>query len=188
MADFAHLSGLLAAPLALLISGVIIVSARNVFAKRRTHLVCDSHSKALLAAAVPLAFLASSLDCTGLSLAGCTRYCTAIKTVAIPLLAILGFAFYRTGSASYLIASVVISLAALVPHCLCYNAANAWWIDRLGASPQCYVWGFATTILAASALLRGGATRPWASIAVCYAIIGGAFCFFVGHHYFQFPW
>lgn len=186
LADFSHLSGLIAAPLALLIVATVFVSANNVFGKRGARSDCDRKSTALLAAAVPLGFIASSLDCTGLSLAGCAAYCTAIKTTAIPLLAILGFAFYRTKRAPFLIASTAISLAALVPHCLCYNAANAWWIDRLGASPQCYVWGFATTIIAASALLK--ATRPRASIAICYAIIGGALCFFVGHHYFQFPW
>lgn len=186
LADFSHLSGLIVLPLALLIGVAVLVSASNVFAKSKTRSKLERRECLLLTAAVPLGFLASSLDCTGLSFGGCTTYCTIVKTLIVPLLAVLSFAYYRTNRAPFLIAAMVASWATLVPHCLCYNPANAWWIDHFGASPQCYVWGFATTIIAASALLKR--VRPWASIAVCYAIIIGAFGFFVGHHYFRFPW
>ena len=44
------------------------------------------------------------------------------------------------------------SFVPLVPHCVCYNVGNAWWIDRLGASPVCYGWGFVVTMLSLSCL------------------------------------
>ncbi len=78
------------------------------------------------------------------------------------------------------------ALVPLVPHCDCYNAANGWWIDTIGASPVCYTWGTAVTALAVSSLRSG--SRALASLAVAGAIVGGALTFFVGHHYFHFPW
>lgn len=186
LVDFASAGWIILLPLALLIGAAVSVSAVNVFSERRARTEFKRGERLLLAAAVPLGFLASSLDCTGLALGGCTTYCTVVKTIGIPLLAVLSFAFYHTERKALLVALPVVALIALAPHCLCYNPANAWWIDRLGASPQCYVWGAMTTVIAASALFK--AVHPWASIAVCYAIIGGASGFFVGHHYFHFPW
>jgi hypothetical protein len=74
----------------------------------------------------------------------------------------------------------------LAPHCLCFNPGNGWWIERLGASPTCYAWGFVVSLIALSAL--GAGKRAWPSLLVNGAIIGGATAFFVGHHYFHFPW
>jgi hypothetical protein len=86
-----------------------------------------------------------------------------------------------------LLAITVMSLVPLYPHCVCYNAANAWWIDRLGASPECYVWGLMASVVAVGGLCAGG-KRSLVSAVVSWSIIGGALAFFVGHHYFGFPW
>jgi len=157
----------------------------------------------LLLAAIPLGFVSSSLDCTGLSAQGCSRFCTFVKVVWIPLIAITALATYltvargqpnkagendrryRVGTALGL-ALTAMSFLPLLPHCVCYNAGNGWWIDRLGASPTCYAWGFATSLVALSALSRGKLTRL--SALVCAAIITGGMAFFIGHHYFRFPW
>jgi len=74
----------------------------------------------------------------------------------------------------------------LAPHCTCFNVGNGWWIERVGASPTCYAWGFTTSLIALGALRAG--QRQWLSLLVNAAIIGGATAFFVGHHYFHFPW
>jgi hypothetical protein len=135
---------------------------------------------------VPLAFLASSLGCTGLAAAGCTPFCTFVKLVWIPLLACACLAFALTGRHGALVTVAAMSLVPLVPHCLCYNAANGWWIDSIGASPVCYAWGTTVSVIAVSSL--GTGSRRFASLAVCGAVVGGALTFFVGHHYFHFPW
>ena len=143
-------------------------------------------SQAALLAAIPLAFLASSLDCTGLDLKGCTPYCTFIKLAWIPLITFACAAYFFAGRRWLLTALAVMAFVPLAPHCVCYNVANAWWIDRLGASPVCYAWGLTVSVIAVGALARGASAR--ASLAVCYGIIAGAAGFFITHHYFHFPW
>lgn len=151
---------------------------RDTSRHRRMHL--------LLLAAIPVGFLASSLDCTGLSFHGCSPFCTFVKLAWIPLIAIVSFMYFFSGSQSLLIAISSMSFVPLVPHCVCYNIGNGWWIDRIGASPLCYGWGFVVSVIAVGALRS--ATNLWASLAVCFTIIAGAAGFFVGHHYFHFPW
>ena len=90
------------------------------------------------------------------------------------------------GKPAWLTAIAVMSFVPLFPHCVCYNVGNAWWIDRIGASPLCYGWGFVASVIAVSALRRG--PRMWVSVATCGAIVTGATGFFVAHHYFHFPW
>ena len=141
---------------------------------------------ALALAALPLGFLASSLDCMGLSVAGCSRVCTAIKLVVIPVIALASAAYFRTADAPLLFGVGLFSFVTLIPHCMCYNPGNGWWIDNLGASPVCYVWGFMVSMIALGAL--GDRGRVWGSVAVCYAIIIGAMSFFLAHHYLHFPW
>jgi len=50
------------------------------------------------------------------------------------------------------------------------HVGNGWWIDRIGASPLCYGWGFVVSVIAVGALRRGGSY--WASLLVALAIIG----------------
>ena len=141
---------------------------------------------ALLLAAIPLGFLASSLGCMGLSLLGCSPFCTFVKLAWIPLLSIVCAIYFFVGKPAWLTAIAVMSFVPLFPHCVCYNVGNAWWIDRIGVSPLCYGWGFVVSVIAVSALRRGD--RLWASVVTCAVIITGATGFFVAHHYFHFPW
>ena len=179
---------LLAALFWLLVAGSLAVSGANIFRglKNRPPLPVAGTSRMLLLAFIPLGFLASSLDCTGLSLEGCSSFCTFVKLVWIPLIAVACAANFFTGKGWLLTALTAMAFVPLVPHCVCYNVGNGWWIDLLGASPVCYVWGFVVSLISISALRTGA--RTWLSLAVTGAIIGGATVFFISHHYFHFPW
>ena len=139
----------------------------------------------MLVAAIPLGFLASSLDCTGLSAQGCSPFCTFVKLVWIPLIAVVCVVYLLARKEAWLTAIAVMSFVPLVPHFVCYNLGNAWWIDRIGASPLCYGWGFLVSIIAVGALRKAARL---ASLLVCFTVIAGSAGFFVSHHYFQFPW
>jgi hypothetical protein len=150
------------------------------------------HRWALLPA-MPLAYFAASLDCTGLSALGCTPFCTFIKSVWVPLLAIIcGLWLWRLagrqgrGESAFPVAILVMSLVPVAPHCVCYNPGNGMWIEMLGSSPVCYVWGLTVAVISVSAILSG--KRVIGSALVCWIIICGAVGFFAAHHFFHFPW
>lgn len=178
----------LAATFWLLVITTLGVGIANVFGASKAETPRDSRSepRALLLAAIPLALLASSLDCMGLSLRGCSPFCTFVKLAWIPLIAIVCAIYLFKSELGWLTAIAAMSFVPLVPHCVCYNVGNAWWIDRLGASPVCYGWGFVVSIIALSALRKGANLRL--SGILCFTIIAGAAGFFVSHHYFLFPW
>jgi len=177
----------LAAPFWVLVIVALGVGIANVLSVARSERMrADPDAKrALLLAAIPLGLLASSLDCMGLTLQGCSPFCTFVKLVWIPLIAVCCALYFLIGKPVWLTAITVLLFVPLVPHCVCYNVGNGWWIDRIGASPLCYGWGFVVSIIAVGALRPG---RLWPSLVVCLAIIGGAVAFFVSHHYFHFPW
>jgi hypothetical protein len=146
----------------------------------------DCRMRAVMLILAPVAFFASSLDCTGLSLRGCSQFCTVIKLVWIPLIAAV-CAWYYTGRDRRALAALsIVSFVPIVPHCICYNAANGWWIDRIGASPECYAWGFVVTSLLVGSLAAG--KRQLITLGVSLLIVAGSLGFFVAHHYFRFPW
>ena len=180
----------LAAPFWLLVIGSLGVASQNIFGASAPQSSNQSRignlKREMLLAAIPLSFFASSLGCSGLSAEGCTPFCTFIKLVWIPLIALVCGIYVLAPSRVWLTTISVMSFLPLVPHCVCSNVGNSWWIARIGASPVCYSWGFVVSIIAIGALRRGG--HPWLSLVVCLTIIGGATGFFVGHHYFQFPW
>jgi hypothetical protein len=178
----------LAAPFWILVTAALAVGFSNVYRIRVPKAVQAQRSpkNALLLAAIPLGFISSSLDCTGLSAQGCSSFCTLVKLVWIPVIAGACAIYCFSGKQGWLTAIAVLSVVPLVPHCVCYNVGNAWWIDRIGVSPLCYGWGFVVSMIAVGALRKG--EHLWVSIAVCSAIVTGASAFFVTHHYFQFPW
>ena len=178
----------LTAPFCLLVIVALAVVTVNAGSSARTETVTAHRDalRAFLLAAIPLGFLASSLGCMGLSLQGCSPFCTFVKLAWIPLLAIVCAIYLFVGKRAWLTAIAAMSFLPLFPHCVCYNVGNAWWIDRIGASPLCYGWGFVASVIAVSALRRGD--RMWVSVVTCGAIITGATGFFVAHHYFHFPW
>jgi len=180
----------LAVPFCLLVVFALGVASANLFSAARStsvrRLPLRDPRRALLLAAIPLGFLASSLGCMGLSLEGCSPFCTFVKLVWIPLIAGACVVYFFAGKQGWLTAIAAMSFVPLVPHCVCHNVGNAWWIDRLGASPVCYSWGFIVSVIAVGALSKGATL--WPSIVVCLTIVAGATGFFVSHHYFQFPW
>jgi hypothetical protein len=188
--DFNAQGALLAVPFwglvvfALIVMGLNALSNTPVSSNEESN--TDRRMMALLLISVPVAFLASSLDCTGLSLRGCSPFCTIIKLVWIPLVAIVCAAYYLTRDGRGLVALSIISYVPLIPHCICYNVANGWWIDRIGASPECYSWGFVVTSLVVGSLAAG--MRYSVTIGVSLLIVAGSMGFFVAHHYFRFPW
>ena len=185
--DFsAEMNLFLAAPFCLLAAGSLFVGGANIFHARKPPLALPKALRAALLTVIPLGFLASSLGCTGLSLKGCSSFCTFIKLLWIPLVCVV-CAFHFFAERGWLLTAITaMAFVPLVPHCVCYNAGNGWWIDFLGASPVCYVWGFVVSLISISALRTGA--RPWLSLAVSSTIIAGATTFFVSHHYFHFPW
>ena len=190
--DFAEeMNWLLAAPFWVLVIIALGVTATGLFrgasystgnAHRRSY----DFNRALLLVSIPLGFMASSLDCMGLNLQGCSPFCTLVKLVWIPLIGLFCAVYFFTNKRGWLVVITVASFVTLVPHCVCYNLGNAWWIDRIGTSPLCYGWGFAVSGIACGALRSGAHLRL--SIVTCGLIIAGATGFFVAHHYFHFPW
>jgi hypothetical protein len=181
----------LAAPFCVLVVIALAVGVANVFNAGSVDEVsarCTLRDpkQALLLAVIPLGFLASSLDCMGLSLQGCSPFCTFVKLVWIPVIAGVCVAYFFTGNQVLLTAIAAFLFVPVVPHCVCYNVGNAWWIDHIGVSPLCYGWGLVVGVIAVSVLRTG--RRLWWSFITCGVVIGGAVGFFVSHHYFNFPW
>jgi hypothetical protein len=174
----------LAAPFCLLVVASLGLSAANLVASPAP--APHRAVRAGLAALVPLAFVAASLGCMGLTLEGCSPFCTFVKFVWIPVVAVVAAATAAARRWWLLAALAAGAVVPLAPHCICYNAANGWWIDQLGASPTCYTWGAMVAVIAVSVL--GTGARPVVSLLLSGAIVGGALSFFVGHHYFHFPW
>lgn len=182
----------LAVPFCALVLVTLAVAATNVFrfgAKTNSVGIPGGRlrlGELLLLLAIPLGFLASSLDCMGLTLWGCSSFCSFVKLGWIPVMTAICGVYAVTGNRTWLTALAGVSFVPLVPHCVCYNIGNSWWIDRIGASPLCYGWGFVVSVIAIGVLNRS--LNLWLAVVLCFAIIGGALAFFISHHYFQFPW
>ena len=186
--DFtAEMNWLMAAGFWLLVIAALAVAFLNIVtASEKSRPSLPKSVQALFLTMIPLGFIASSLDCTGLSLRGCTPFCTFIKTAWVPAMAIVCAAYFFKEWNALLLGISAMAFVPLIPHCVCFNVGNGWWIERIGASPVCYVWGFTVSVISVSALRCG--KRAWVSLVVAGAIIAGATAFFVSHHYFHFPW
>ena len=83
--DFSAMGLLMAAPFWALVVLALSVMGVNALwgapASIREVDIGERRIRAVLLICAPIAFLASSLDCTGLSLRGCTAFCTFIKLV-----------------------------------------------------------------------------------------------------------
>lgn len=178
----------LALPFDLLVLSALAVAAWNIWRifRPRPQTPIKRAARIALLAAIPLSFWAASLDCSGLSLQGCTPFCTVIKIAWIPLIAVVALVAIFAERAWLFGLISLMSYVTLVPHCICFNVGNGWWIEKMGASPMCYVWGFVVSLIAVSALKSKA--QLWPSILLCGAILCGAFGFFIAHHYFHFPW
>lgn len=187
----------LTVPAWLLVAGTLAVAAANAFGRAGPRSSDTAHGAArprelaawergLLLASVPLGFVGSSLDCMGLSVGGCTTTCALLKSAWFPLFLVACGVAAFTSRKRALTVVLALSFVPLIPHCICRNPVNAWWMDRLGSSPMCLGWGFVASVVALGALLRRTHVRP--ALGVSTAITGGTMAFFVGHHYFRFPW
>src|SRR5262249_21299685 len=127
--DFMAQYRVLGVPFALLVLATAIVGASNLFrrssiaghesvAQNRGKPAWEAAGRLLLIAAVPLGFLASSLDCTGLSLSGCSSFCTLVKDIWIPMIALGAISYLITRSRGVLLSMSAMSCLPLVHHCL----------------------------------------------------------------------
>jgi len=176
----------LSVPFIVLVLGTLVIGALNSFPVSKGNNANDRRVRSLLVISIPLGCLASSLGCSGLQLQGCSQYCTFVKLVWIPLLAIVCTLYLVFESRWLLLLGSIMAFVPLFPHCVCYNVGNGWWIRLIGASPECYAWGFAVSILAVGAVTRGAWLRVSAVLNI--VIIAGATGFFISHHYFKYPW
>ena len=139
-----------------------------------------------LCLAVPFALAGAQLDCMGTLLEGCTPTCRTLSTVVAPAMALAAVVHGLFGWWSALLGLLALSFPLLVPNCNCRNPVNAFWIDELGRSPACYASSFAVTLVVVSALATRRLIVP--SLALAWGTVAVLMVFFVGHHFFDWPW
>jgi hypothetical protein len=189
--DFSAESVLLVIPFWGLVIGALTLASLNVTSVRKSRLVDETKSlpkyqRAATLAIIPLAFFSASLGCSGLAPRGCTPFCTFVKLVWIPVIALACVLYYFIRTTWLSLAITLMCFVPMAPHCACYNVANRWWIDKIGASPECYVWAFLVSVISMAAIRSG--KHAFTSLVIAGLITGGALTFFVSHHYFHFPW
>jgi hypothetical protein len=139
-----------------------------------------------LALAVPIAFLAASMDCMGLGFVGCTTACDALMHFIAPATAACTLLYAATGARGWILAATALALSFFYPNCVCRNPVNLWWIRSLGRSPACYASGVAVFLVAGTTLVTRRRVRLAALLA--WGVVATTLAFWVGHHYFDYPW
>ena len=102
--DFSGGPAALALPLWLLVITAAVALTLNTAAVWKGGVI-DRYDGRLLPAlmlSIPLGFLASSLDCTGLAAKGCTPFCTFVKVAWVPLMAAAALLYARNGRGAVL--------------------------------------------------------------------------------------
>lgn len=165
-----------------------VAGANTALALRRSRSTRELGTRArlALALAVPCAYLASVLDCMGLSFHGCTSACSVLTRGVAPVVGGLVVLYGFTAKQGFLVGALALSFGLLVPNCVCYNPVNAFWIDLWGRSPACFGGSFGVTLLAISALHTRRFVVP--SLVLAWGVVIAMLAFFVGHHYFDYPW
>ena len=189
--DFAVQFRWLAIGPATLFAAILSVAIRNTLAVARSGAsvtLPKPSQRALLVFAIPAGFLASSLGCMGMELAGCTPTCNTLTRGAIPLtlVAAIAYMFAPRGRGWLLLLLTCVSLLFLIPNCRCDNVINHRWINLLGQSPACFSLGVTIAMTSVAALSTG--RRVWFSAGLAWAAVGACFSFFIAHHMFHFPW
>jgi len=139
-----------------------------------------------LALAVPVGLLGSIFDCMGLSFEGCGPTCAFLTRVVVPAVVLFAVLHALTDRDPFRLIALVLPFALLVPNCSCRNPVNASWIDLLGLSPACFLSGFTVTLVAQTALVSR--QRTGLALFLAWGTNGVLMTFFVGHHYFHWPW
>ncbi|MCH9682214.1 MAG: hypothetical protein K0V04_12320 [Deltaproteobacteria bacterium] len=81
--------------------------------------------------------------------------------------------------------AVILGAVMLVPHCICDNFLNHYWIASIGASPLCFFLFYATVLLTAAGL-RG--VRPRLALLCSVGAVISVSAIGLGHALFAFPW
>ena len=151
-----------AAPFCLLVIAALAVGVGNVVSARSEHVTghtTSSRSKtSAVASGDPTWFSGIIARLHGLSLHGCSPFCSFVKLVWIPLVAVSCAVYFFSGKQVWLTAITAMSFLPLFPHCVCYNVGNSWWIERIRRKPRVLHVG-----------LRGKRYRRW-SIATWRAV------------------
>lgn len=165
---------------------VVIGSGLVVAALRGRHAAVGRGARTALVLAIPGALLGTTLSCMGLTFIGCTPVCGFLMKAWSPLLSVLVLLFLVTRRDALLVATSALAFVLLVPNCVCRNPANSYWLNLLGESPACYAAAFGVIVLSLGALRTG----RWVAgtIAVAWGAVTVMLAFFVGHHFFDFPW
>lgn len=187
--DFGGTTPWLFLPTWTLYLGTLVIAGANILDAlrgRRGQAEIGPWAWWLLALAIPVALLGSILDCMGLTFDGCSTSCTFLMTTWAPLSTVLVLVFAAVRRPELLAVLTTTSFVYLIPNCVCDNPVNARWIDWMGSSPACFATSFGVSVIASAALATR--QRVGASIALSWAIVGMQAFFFIGHHYFNFPW
>lgn len=136
--------------------------------------------------AIPVALLASVLDCMGLDFVGCTQACGLLMKMVAPGVSLLAVLYAITRARAWILGAAVLAFGLLYPNCVCRNPVNIWWIDLLGRSPACFASSFGVFLLASTALATGRLVAP--SLLLIWGIVAAQLAFWIGHHYFHVPW
>ena len=187
--DLARLDPLMAVAISVFYLGFLTVAgtnARHALRGSSPPRELGRRGRLALALAIPVAYLASVLDCMGLSFHGCTTTCSVLMRGVAPAVGTLVLVHAVKGRPGFLVAAFVLSFGLLVPNCVCYNPVNRYWIDLWGQSPACFGGSFGVTVLAVSALH----TERWIvpSLVLAWGAVLAMLAFWVGHHYFDYPW
>jgi hypothetical protein len=130
-----------------------------------------------LAMLIPVDILAMGFGC-----GGCNLICLGLL-VGASLMAGLAVLEVRRGVGAPIL--LTLSLLYAIPHCICANVINRWWIEQLGTSPHCYAFSLVGIGFAVVGL-RG--VWPRLALVLAAAPGGAAVAFGIGHHLFSYPW
>jgi len=166
--------------------GLVVANLRIGFGGSEVLAPAGVWTRRALVLAIPLGFLASGLDCMGISLSGCTPVCMFLIRIWTPAVTVAAFAYLFTGRRRLLPVIVLMCLVFLVPNCQCRNQLNAWWLHHFSLGPGCFAASTWASVIAIAALSWGKWTRTAA--AACWLLNTVLLAFFVGHHYFRIPW
>lgn len=128
------------------------------------------------------AFLLSFVGCFATIFQGCTELCSLHRLVTFPLILIMIFGLRKWVTQAPLFWLVP---SLLIPHCLCANLMNYFFMKRIILSPLCYLLPFGVT-MANLAGLTGRAPKVWLALSALALL--GFFIVAILHQIFGFPW
>jgi hypothetical protein len=187
--DLGGLGPWLAVPIWIFYGSFLVLGSAHALAALRgkeASAPLSTAKRVALGVVIPVSFLASMLDCMGLAFVGCTSICGFLMQIWAPFVGVLAVVHVLTGRRGVLVVMNAAIFLFVVPNCLCSNPINRPWIELLGQSPACYAGSFGVSLVALGALRSGKWTAL--SIAVTWLATLAMLAFFVGHHFYDYPW